>query len=275
MKMRRYVDNPSNRRLGRVGKPIEGGQGGSNEIKKQRTMSTMIDDDDLFTIAPENISNNNSVAEQPIDVRMSFLRKVYSILTVQLVTMVAVATFMVTSEEITSFVQTNPGIMIVAMLLSLVCMIALKFKERETPTNYLLLAIFTLLESYLVGVIVTLYTIPSVIQCLGITLGLFVGLTLFSMQSQRDFTSLLGPLILGVWFMLISYIVMIFFPMPAFEFGLAVFGAVVFCALIVVDTQLIMRKVSEEDYILAVVMLYLDVVNLFMNILRIFGDRRQ
>lgn len=58
------------------------------------------------------------------------------------------------------------------------------------------------------------------------------------------------------------------------EMAIAVGGAVLFSLFIVFDTHMIMHKVSPEEYIHASVNLYLDILNLFLHILRILGDRR-
>lgn len=52
---------------------------------------------------------------------------------------------------------------------------------------------------------------------------------------------------------------------------LAVGGALVFCAFIIFDTQMILKRLSPEDYIIAAINLYLDILNLFIEILRILN----
>ena len=64
------------------------------------------------------------------------------------------------------------------------------------------------------------------------------------------------------------------FPSTSGDFLLSVFGAALFCVFIIVDTQLIMQRTSPEDYMLATVDLYMDILNLFLHILRILGERK-
>jgi len=52
-------------------------------------------------------------------------------------------------------------------------------------------------------------------------------------------------------------------------------GAVLFSLYIIYDVSMIMKKVSPEEYILAAATLYLDVINLFIKLLELFGERRQ
>ncbi len=55
----------------------------------------------------------------------------------------------------------------------------------------------------------------------------------------------------------------------------AVFGAFLFSLFIIYDTHLIMKKLSPEEYISAVVRLYMDIINLFMEILKILRHLQQ
>lgn len=57
--------------------------------------------------------------------------------------------------------------------------------------------------------------------------------------------------------------------------ALAFGGAVLFALFIVFDTSMIMHKVSPEEYIMASVNLYLDILNLFLHILRILGQAKR
>lgn len=64
------------------------------------------------------------------------------------------------------------------------------------------------------------------------------------------------------------------FPSSSGELLLSIFGAGLFSIFIIVDTQLIMHRSSPEDYMLATVELYMDILNLFIHILRILGERK-
>ena len=60
-----------------------------------------------------------------------------------------------------------------------------------------------------------------------------------------------------------------FFHSETFELVYAIAGALLFSAFIVFDTHMLMNKLSPEEYILASINLYLDIINLFIEILRI------
>lgn len=77
--------------------------------------------------------------------------------------------------------------------------------------------IFTsLLEAYTVGTLVTFYDTLIVLEALLITLGLFAGLTLFTLQSKWDFSGM-GPFLFGgLWGLVLAGFVMIWFPHNGF-----------------------------------------------------------
>ncbi|VDK76263.1 unnamed protein product [Dibothriocephalus latus] len=61
----------------------------------------------------------------------------------------------------------------------------------------------------------------------------------------------------------------LFFGSPALHLFLSIGGAALFACLLVYDTHLIMQRFSAEEYIAAAITLYLDIINLFLYILRI------
>lgn len=74
----------------------------------------------------------------------------------------------------------------------------------------------------------------------------------------------------GVWILIIAGIVQIFLPFSkGVQLALAVGGVIIFSGYILFDTYLIFNKYSAEDYIMASVSLYLDIINLFLRILEI------
>jgi len=62
-----------------------------------------------------------------------------------------------------------------------------------------------------------------------------------------------------------------FFNNDTFELMCASAGALLFCFFIIYDTHLLMRRLSPEEYLLAAINLYLDVINLFLETLRILS----
>lgn len=124
------------------------------------------------------------------------------------------------------------------------------------------------------SVIVTFYDSKVVLQALILTLGIFFALTLFACQTKYDFTSWLPYLFGALWILILAGFIGIFFPhtsTPELIYGIG--GAVIFSGYILVDTQLVMRHYHVEEEIAAAISLYLDVINLFLSILRILNSQ--
>ncbi|KAI8885843.1 UPF0005-domain-containing protein [Backusella circina FSU 941] len=218
-------------------------------------------DDDMFK---ETVANSSK------EVRLAFVRKVYSILAAQLLVTCSLSAVYMLNTSVKQWVQSNQWMLIVSMLGSLGMIFALAWKARSYPTNYVLLSIFTLLEAHAIGTLVTFYNQTLVLKALVITLGVFIGLTLFTLQSKWDFSGLAPFLMAGIWILIIAGLVQIFFPFSeGIQLALAVGGVIIFSGYILFDTYLIFNRYSAEDYIMASTSLYLDIINLFIQILQI------
>ena len=66
-----------------------------------------------------------------------------------------------------------------------------------------------------------------------------------------------------------------FFGNSSTETILTLFGAFVFGAYIIYDTHIIMKHLSAEEYIVAVLNLYLDIINLFIRILKLLDKLKR
>jgi len=227
------------------------------------------DDDDV----PDDFKYGVSVNECDISVRMAFVRKVYSILFVQILFTTVMAAFTMYNDTFKTWVQSNIVVMYVASIGTFLILFALIWKRRSYPTNFVLLSTFTFAEAYTVGTFVTFFETELVLQAFLITVGLFLGLTLFTFQSKYDFSGLFPFLFYSLLVVVIISIVGIFFPFNGiFDLIIASATAIIFCGFIVYDTYQITKRLSPEEYIIASVDLYLDFINLFISILRILKD---
>ncbi|KAJ8915619.1 hypothetical protein NQ315_003403 [Exocentrus adspersus] len=211
----------------------------------------------------------NNVAQATKSIRLAFIRKVYGLLTMQIFLTIIVASICMFAPPIKSFVQTNDWMMMPTFLGSIALLLALHIKRKESPTNLILLAAFTIVQAYTIGVIVTFYSQAVVLQALLLTFVVLGGLTLFTLQTKYDFSAMHSALFAGLCILIIGGFMQVFLQSTVFEIAIGLGGALVFSLFIIFDTQLIMTTLSPEEYILATINLYMDIVNLFIYILRI------
>ncbi|KAL1310684.1 hypothetical protein AAFC00_000945 [Neodothiora populina] len=225
---------------------------------------------------PDDFKFGGSVAEASLDIRMQFIRKVYSILTVQILATAIMSSISFFSTGYRKWIQTNQWMMWVSLFGAIGFMLLTFWKRKSYPTNLLFLTGFTALEAYSISVITSFYESKIVIEALIFTLGIFVALTLFACQSKYDFTSWMPYLFGALWVVILFGFMAAFFPHSSgVELGYGIACALIFSGYILVDTQLIMRHYHVEEEIAASISLYLDIVNLFLAILRILNSQQQ
>mmetsp|Transcript_110047 Transcript_110047/g.206321 ORF Transcript_110047/g.206321 Transcript_110047/m.206321 type:complete len:253 (-) Transcript_110047:79-837(-) len=219
-------------------------------------------------------------------VRNGFIRKVYGILSVQLVITAGIVYGMLYEvEKDPSILYRYGSAPLYACLAALVLVLSVRCccvsVARTFPSNYLFLLAVTLLESFIVGFISSFYTGKSVMIAAVLTAGIFGGLTMFAMTTETDFTGF-GP------YLLVSILGLIFtgmfsvFLFPEMEMAYKLYsgvGAVLMSFYIVFDTQMIVggkheHKHDVDDYVFAALNLYLDIITLFMKLLSLGGERR-
>lgn len=215
-------------------------------------------------------------------IRHGFIRKVYSILMVQLsITLAFIATFLY-HEPTRKYMHSHIEFFYIALVLVFVCLIVLACcgeVRRKAPQNFIFLGIFTLAESLLLGISASAYDAEAVLMAVGITAAVCLGLTLFAFQTKWDFTVMGGVLFVAVIILVIFGFVAIFIPGKTVTLIYASLGALIFSVYLIYDTQLMMGgkhkySISPEEYIFAALNLYLDIINIFIYILTIIGASR-
>ena len=210
------------------------------------------------------------------ELRAGFIRKVYGILSAQLLLTCAVAAFMMSSKSVSAFVLKNTSwiqwVVIVPMFLVLFKLMSAK---DEYPLNMQLLFGFTGIMSFNIGTVCVIYQeagLGSLILEAALTTAItFLALIAFACQSRYDYTVFNGMLLTVLSSMIVySFFCMIFGFSPGILYSWL--GCLVFCAFVVVDTQKIMTKFGYDDYIIAAIELYLDILNLFLFILQILAS---
>ncbi|OAP57026.1 hypothetical protein AYL99_09138 [Fonsecaea erecta] len=221
---------------------------------------------------PDDFKFGGAVIEATLDIRMSFIRKVYTILTVQILLTAALSTLSFFSTGYRNWIQSNSWMMWVSLIGAIGFMILTFWKRKSYPTNMIFLAGFTALEAYSISVVTSFFESRIVIEALVLTLAIFVFLTLFACQSKYDFTSWMPYLFGGLWILIIFGFMAAFFPHGStVELVYGAIAALIFSGYILVDTQMVMRHYHVEEEIAASISLYLDILNLFLAILRILN----
>eukprot|EP01071_Lankesteria_metandrocarpae_P001202 Lankesteria_metandrocarpae@DN1369_c0_g1_i1.p1 len=213
-------------------------------------------------------------------IQHGFIRKVYGILSVQLLFTCALGAYFTLSTVAQTWIFAHAWLPITCSIVAIVLMIALACSStlaQRVPINYILLTIFTGCEAVFVGYACAKAAKTTggevVLQAFVATAIITIALTIFAFQTKYDFTSSFAILfyvsIAGMIFAIFS----LFFKSPWVQGLVSAIFALIMCAHIVYDTQLMIGngkiKASVDDYVLCVMCLYVDIINLFMYLLRL------
>jgi len=241
--------------------------------------------------------DDDAVKSMNINPRLGFIRKVYGILSVQLF----VTALFVTAgawksaplynfyhrggnefagpTDFASFLTIGASVVSIIVCIMITCCTDM---ARRVPTNYYLLSIFTLCQSFMVGYITSFYTPASVLLAASLTFTLTLTLTIYACTTKTDYTvcgALLWVLGWGLFMVTIFFGLFYWGKGPKIaEVGICLAGIVIYGFYLIYDTQLIMGggkySLTLDDYVLAALVIYIDIIVLFIRILRIVGQRR-
>ncbi|MBC6497243.1 MAG: Bax inhibitor-1/YccA family protein [Alphaproteobacteria bacterium GM7ARS4] len=184
----------------------------------------------------------------------------------------------------------NSGLRWVIMFAPLAFMLVLSFGVERLRYNTLQLIFwaFSVAMGLSLASIFMVYTGNSIARVFFITAASFAGLSLYGYTTQRDLTGFGTFLIMGLIGLIVASIVNIFLASSMLHFIISVVGVLVFAGLTAYDTQNIKRlylthasqgsvggeEVRGKMVVMGAVSLYLDFINLFLMLLRFFGERR-
>lgn len=230
----------------------------------------------------DSLVGRTLLKNEPSEVRNGFIRKVYGILSTQLLLTATVATPLVMNATLKQWVHTNGAPLVIAATvvnIALLCAMTVccESSMRTFPTNYVLLFLFTASEGFIVGVICSTYTGSSVLLAVVATGFVVGGLTLFAATTKSDFTGMGAYLFAALLVLLIFGLFCMLFSSPIMHKIYCCFGILLFSFYLIYDTQMIMGKgelrLGVDDYVFAALQLYLDIIQLFLYILELVGDR--
>jgi len=214
------------------------------------------------------------------EVRMGFIRKVYSILSVQLLVTVAFICFFTYHNDTRMWARRGGAVlMFVALGVSIVSLCTLACcggVRRKFPGNFICLAIFTLAQSVVLGFASAFSNSQAVAMAIVITAVVVISLTVFAMQTKIDFTACTGVAFVALIIFMVAGIILMFVKIPFVHMIYACIGALLFSFYLIIDTQMIVggnhkAQVSPEEYIFGVITLYTDIINIFLYILQILN----
>ena len=165
--------------------------------------------------------------------------------------------------------------------LALVFFLSWRIDSLSASTARALFFVYAALLGASLSLIFRVYTDASITRVFFISAAAFGGLSLWGYTTQRDLTGMGAFLMMGLIGLIIASLVNIFLRSSGLDWIVSVIGVVVFAGLTAYDTQKIKEMYLESDdgtvsgrkAIMGALNLYLDFINLFLMLLRLFGNR--
>ncbi len=213
----------------------------------------------------------------------SFLRAVYGWMCAGLGITAVTAWAIAASPAVVGAIASNRLLFwaLVIAQLGLVVVLSARVQRLAPATAALLFALYAALTGVTFAFVLLLFTRQSIASVFLVTAGMFGSLALYGTTTKRDLSGLRQFVMMGLVGVVIASIIGIFWQNDMFQFVLSVCGVVVFTGLTAWDANrlramaLALPAGRTGSYaILGALSLYLDFINLFLFLLRLFGRRR-
>ena len=169
--------------------------------------------------------------------------------------------------------------------LALVFYISARIQKIQASTATALFVVYSILNGATLSFVFLVYTASSITSTFFICAGTFVACSVYGWTTKRDLTSIGGFLTMGLICIIIASVVNMFFRNSAMSMIISYIGVIVFVGLTAYDTQHLKTMalnqpdgleagVIRKGAIMGALKLYLDFINLFLMLLRIFGGGR-
>lgn len=217
----------------------------------------------------------------------SFIRNVYNWMAIGLALTGLTAFYTAHNETMLNIVYGNPSTIFVLIIVELgfVFYLSARIQKIKATTATALFTIYAILNGITLSFIFLVYTSTSIFSTFIICALTFLASSVYGMVTKRDLTSFGGFLMMGLIGIIIASIVNIFIQSSAMQMLISYVGVLVFVGLTAYDTQKLKAMaitlpdnatgaMIRKGALIGALSLYLDFINLFLMLLRIFGTAR-
>jgi len=214
-----------------------------------------------------------------------YLTRVYNWMALALFITGLVAYYAATSEQVKNLIFTSKfafyGLIIGELLL--VVYLSRAIHKISQNTAIMVFLLYATLNGLTMSVIFMIYTTASIASTFYITAGTFGVMSLYGYYTKNDLTKIGNLAMMGLVGIIIASIVNMFFQNDMMGWIITYIGVAIFVGLTAYDTQKLKEigangfkngESMEKIAIMGALTLYLDFINLFLFLLRIFGDRK-
>ena len=225
-------------------------------------------------------------AQTRVEAVNAFLRGVYGWMCLGLFMTAAASLFTVSTPALMQAVFGNQILLIALIIVELGLVIGLSaaINRLSAGTASLLFLVYSALNGVTLSVIFVTYSQAAILKAFLVSGGMFGAMSLYGLVTKKDLTSFGSFFFMGLFGIVIASVVNMFVKSAAMDFVISCVGVLVFLGLTAYDTQKlkVMGQMAPADdatavrrgTILGALTLYLDFINLFLMLLRLFGSNR-
>lgn len=233
------------------------------------------------------METTRSMARTDVTVASIFMRQVYQWMTVGLGITALVAWNVASSESARALILGNGFVLIglIVAQLGLVIAISAAVQRMSAGMATGLFMLYSALTGVTLSSIFVAYPVGAITNAFVVTSGTFLAMSVYGTVTKRDLTSLGSFLFMGLIGILIAMLVNMFLRSPAIDYVISCAGVLVFTGLTAYDTQKLRAfganaplddsTALRRGVILGALTLYLDFINLFLMMLRLFTGNRE
>lgn len=175
------------------------------------------------------------------------------------------------------------GYIVMFAPLGFVLLMSLGFQKLSSTALIALFMVYSVIMGMSLSFIFLIYTQASIYSTFGIAAAMFGGMAVVGYTTNTDLTKFGSIMMMGLIGIILASVVNIFIGSEGMNFIISILGVIIFTGLAAYDVQKIKRIGEGVEYgteataklsIMGALTLYLDFINLFLFLLRLFGGRK-
>lgn len=242
----------------------------------------------MFSPNQNSFSGYNEVTRDNVAISRTFMSGVFSWMAVALGISAFTSWMFASSPSLMSLLIGAEGMTILGWIvmfapLGFVLLISFKFNTLPASTLALLFGVYAILMGASLSFIFLIYTLGSIAQTFVIATAMFGLMAVVGYSTRTDLTKFGSLMLMGLIGIIIASVVNLFMGSSTMDYIISIIGVLVFTGLTAYDVQKLKNigingqlggDLAKKATIMGALTLYLDFINLFLFLLRLFGNRR-
>ena len=227
-----------------------------------------------------------TISVDSVEAINALFRKVYQFMAMGLILTALAAYLTASSPTMITMLYTSraPMLIIGVAEIGLVIWLSAGLNKLSASAARNIFFVYSILNGLLCSSVLLVYTGESIAKAFLSTAGMFGAMSIYGLYTQRDLTSMGSFLRMGLFGLIIAMVINLFMRSSAMELYISIFGIIIFMGLTAWDTAKIKAIAASYDSrdenmtgkiaVIGALSLYLDFINIFLYLLRLFGKQR-